>query len=98
MLGLIRDLNILRKILNILIVSRREYQGVRSKINSEEEIGKQRRRLPIYQFKEQFINAVRFNQVVVVVGETGSGKSTQMPQYLLGKYLIEFHAYLVIYR
>ena len=53
------------------------------------EIKAQRKRLPVYQFKEQFVNAVRFNQVVVVVGETGSGKSTQMPQYLLGKFNIK---------
>jgi HrpA-like RNA helicase len=26
---------------------------------------------------------IRDNQVVVVVGETGSGKTTQIPQYLL---------------
>ena len=68
----------------LLVVSRLEHQGIRSKTISEEEIGKQRKRLPIYQYREQFVNAVRFNQVVVVVGETGSGKSTQMPQYLLG--------------
>ena len=42
-----------------------------------------RRQLPIYQFRSQFVHAVKNNQVVVVVGETGSGKSTQMPQYLI---------------
>ena len=57
------------------------------------EINAQRKRLPVYQFKEQFVNAVRFNQVVVVVGETGSGKSTQMPQYLLGKFNIKCNKY-----
>ena len=51
----------------------------------DNEINAQRKKLPVYHFKEQFVNAVRFNQVVVVVGETGSGKSTQMPQYLMGK-------------
>ena len=59
------------------------------------EINAQRKRLPVYQFKEQFVNAVRFNQVVVVVGETGSGKSTQMPQYLLGK-LYTNHDFVVV--
>ena len=66
-------------------MSRREYQGIKSEIISEKDVIMQRKRLPIYQFKAQFVNAVQFNQVVVVVGETGSGKSTQMPQYLLGR-------------
>ena len=71
--------------LYIFAVSRREYQGIKSPVLGAEEISIQRKRLPIHNFKEQFVNAVRYNQVIVVVGETGSGKSTQMPQYLLGK-------------
>ena len=66
-------------------MSKREYQGIKSEVISEKHVIMQRKRLPIYQFKSQFVNAVQFNQVVVVVGETGSGKSTQMPQYLLGR-------------
>ena len=41
------------------------------------------RQLPIYQFKERIIDMVRQHKVVVVAGDTGCGKSTQMPQYLL---------------
>lgn len=35
-----------------------------------------RRRLPVYQFKEELIETVRNNQFVVVEGETGSGTFT----------------------
>lgn len=63
-------------------VSKQEYTGSR-RVMGRHEIIEQKRRLPIYQFKKQFLHAVTNNQVVVVVGETGSGKSTQMPQYLL---------------
>eukprot|EP00971_Amphidinium_carterae_P218868 4344326-Amphidinium_carterae.1 len=38
--------------------------------------------LPSYQYKTAFLEAVRDYQVIVVVGETGSGKTTQLPQYL----------------
>jgi pre-mRNA-splicing factor ATP-dependent RNA helicase DHX16 len=41
-----------------------------------------RKKLPIYPYRTQFLEAVRDHQVLVVVGETGSGKTTQLPQYL----------------
>lgn len=41
-----------------------------------------RRSLPVYSVREELMNVVRENQVVVVEGETGSGKTTQLTQYL----------------
>ncbi|KGN62367.1 probable pre-mRNA-splicing factor ATP-dependent RNA helicase DEAH4 isoform X1 [Cucumis sativus] len=38
--------------------------------------------LPILQFEEKIIETVEQNQVVVIIGETGSGKSTQLSQML----------------
>jgi pre-mRNA-splicing factor ATP-dependent RNA helicase DHX38/PRP16 len=32
--------------------------------------------------RDELLQVIRDNQVVVVVGETGSGKTTQMAQYL----------------
>lgn len=42
-----------------------------------------RKTLPIYHHKDKIISYVQNNQVVVVIGETGSGKSTQIPQFLI---------------
>ncbi|XP_055054188.2 ATP-dependent RNA helicase DHX33 [Misgurnus anguillicaudatus] len=42
----------------------------------------QRRQLPIYQAKTQLINKLRQLNNAVLIGETGSGKTTQIPQYL----------------
>jgi ATP-dependent RNA helicase DHX8/PRP22 len=42
----------------------------------------QRKSLPIYKLKEELMGAVESNQVLIVIGETGSGKTTQMTQYL----------------
>jgi ATP-dependent RNA helicase DHX8/PRP22 len=45
-------------------------------------IREQRENLPIFHLRDQIIKAVSENQLLVVLGETGSGKTTQMTQYL----------------
>lgn len=47
------------------------------------DILKKRKALPVYQFHADLLEKVRNNQIVVVEGETGSGKTTQIPQFLL---------------
>ena len=42
-----------------------------------------RKALPIYQYKEQIENIVKNNNFSIVTGDTGSGKSTQLPQYMM---------------
>nr|SZF06460.1 putative pre-mRNA-splicing factor ATP-dependent RNA helicase DHX16 [Psoroptes ovis] len=42
-----------------------------------------RRSLPIYPFKDDLIAAINEHQVLIIEGETGSGKTTQLPQYLI---------------
>lgn len=41
-----------------------------------------RKSLPIYQYRDEFLAALEQHQILVIVGETGSGKTTQLPQYL----------------
>ncbi|KAG5659220.1 hypothetical protein KAF25_000422 [Fusarium avenaceum] len=55
-----------------------ESYGKRTNMTMKE----QRESLPVYAFRNQLIDAVRQNQTLIVVGETGSGKTTQMTQYL----------------
>ena len=52
--------------------------------------------LPMYARREEILTVIKDNQVCVILGETGSGKSTQMVQYiyqagLAGKYLKSHH-------
>ena len=39
--------------------------------------------LPITQWRQEIVSALRQHQVVVITGETGSGKSTQIPKFCL---------------
>lgn len=43
----------------------------------------QRDRLPIASFRQQILDTISENQVMVLSGETGCGKSTQLPAYIL---------------
>lgn len=45
-------------------------------------IKEQRESLPVFRFRQELIKAVHENQLLIVVGETGSGKTTQLTQYL----------------
>ncbi|MBA0721794.1 hypothetical protein Golax_009298, partial [Gossypium laxum] len=42
-----------------------------------------REKLPAFKGKAEFLKAVAQNQVLVVSGETGCGKTTQLPQFIL---------------
>ncbi|KAJ2788145.1 putative ATP-dependent RNA helicase DHR1 [Coemansia interrupta] len=50
---------------------------------SSDEIQQQRSRLPVYGEEQQIMEAIGANPVVVLSGETGSGKTTQVPQFLV---------------
>ena len=43
----------------------------------------QRESLPIFQLKSQIMRMIQDNRILVVIGETGSGKTTQITQYLV---------------
>ena len=42
--------------------------------------------LPIAAHREEILSLIASNQVIIVTGETGSGKTTQVPQYILDKW------------
>jgi ATP-dependent RNA helicase DHX8/PRP22 len=52
-------------------------------IISNKSIKEQRESLPIFKLKKELMQAMAENQVLVVIGETGSGKTTQMTQYMV---------------
>lgn len=42
----------------------------------------QRKSLPVYSCRDELLHLIDENSIVIVVGETGSGKTTQLTQYL----------------
>ena len=45
-------------------------------------IKQQRESLPVFKFRKQFLEACAQNQLLICVGDTGSGKTTQITQFL----------------
>ena len=39
--------------------------------------------LPITSFAKDIVETVKLNAITIIIGETGSGKTTQIPQVLL---------------
>ncbi|PKI83845.1 RNA helicase [Malassezia vespertilionis] len=57
----------------------RELQEAENRATTIEET---RKSLPVYALREELLQAIAEFQVLIVVGETGSGKTTQLPQFL----------------
>lgn len=64
----------------------KEQELLEAKIREEEKrvqsIEDTRRSLPVYAHREEILAAIKEYQVLIIVGETGSGKTTQVPQFL----------------
>uniref|UniRef100_A0A672TZX4 RNA helicase n=1 Tax=Strigops habroptila TaxID=2489341 RepID=A0A672TZX4_STRHB len=71
----------------VQFVSAAQLQGEAAPAVSEAErrrqsVQEQRRSLPIFPYRDELVAAIAQHQVLVIEGETGSGKTTQIPQYL----------------
>jgi pre-mRNA-splicing factor ATP-dependent RNA helicase DHX16 len=58
------------------------HQQIQEAEQRAQSIDDTRKSLPIYTYREQLLEAIKEHQVLIVVAETGSGKTTQLPQYL----------------
>lgn len=52
-------------------------------LSKKEQLQAVRKTLPVYPYREEFLRAVDQFPVIIIVGETGSGKTTQLTQYLV---------------
>ena len=73
----------------LLLENQVEYiktQIIEGESESESDSGSEsvndREQLPVFKHREKLLEAIRDNKILIVEGETGSGKTTQIPQYL----------------
>ncbi|KAI5804159.1 P-loop containing nucleoside triphosphate hydrolase protein [Peziza echinospora] len=59
------------------------------------DILKTRRNLPVHLQRQEFLDLFHSTQILVFVGETGSGKTTQIPQFVLYDDLPHLHGFQV---
>lgn len=55
-----------------------------------------RQSLPVHAFKNEILEAFERNPIVIVCADTGAGKSTQIPSYVLEQQLSSGHDYRII--
>lgn len=62
---------------------KKDKNGPVSAFAKNNSIQQQREFLPVFGVRDELLNVIRENNCVVIVGETGSGKTTQLTQYLM---------------
>ena len=60
----------------------------RDKFNKLKKLRQSQANLPIAEYKKEILKSLEENQVVIIAGDTGCGKSTQVPQFLLDDQMI----------
>lgn len=51
-------------------------------VQSKQQLEQQRQALPVYKVRQRLIQEARRSETLLLMGETGSGKTTQIPQFL----------------
>ena len=60
----------------------KEKNEASSEFTKKKTLKEQRQYLPIFAARSELLTIIRDNPVVVIVGETGSGKTTQLTQVI----------------
>jgi len=65
--------------------NKKEYSH-KERENPVENSSNNKKRLPIERYRDVILNYIKNNQVLVIAGETGCGKTTQVPKYIFEDY------------
>lgn len=77
------DRSVMEKILQRKSIRMRNFQRSWQESPEGVKMVEFRKSLPAYKEKERLLAAIARNQVIVISGETGCGKTTQLPQFVL---------------
>ncbi|KAK3822844.1 MAG: P-loop containing nucleoside triphosphate hydrolase protein [Benniella sp.] len=67
----------------------KEYNNLKATNTSFQTLQQGREKLPAWGFKDRLVQAVKDHAVVIICGETGCGKTTQVPQFILDSWIQE---------
>lgn len=68
----------------------------RTKSDSFTKMLQVRESLPVYEYKHKILQAFDNNRILIICADTGAGKSTQIPSYLLEYHLSKGHDYNIL--
>ncbi|KAL9186185.1 hypothetical protein ACHAXT_005423 [Thalassiosira profunda] len=71
-------------------MAKQKPDAAKSEFARTKSIREQREYLPAFSVRDSLLQTVRENNIVIVVGETGSGKTTQLTQYLMEEGYCEY--------
>ncbi|KAM0929565.1 hypothetical protein ACQ4PT_001604 [Festuca glaucescens] len=77
------DQSVMEKVLQRKSIRMRNFQRSWQESPEGVKIVEFRKSLPAYKEKERLLAAIARNQVIVISGETGCGKTTQLPQFVM---------------
>ena len=79
------DTEVLKKEDNDIAIKEEKINKFTGQIYSDDyyKLLKKRKSLPVWSSRKQILDLVEKNRIVIIQGETGSGKTTQIPQFLL---------------
>ena len=76
----------------LLAENKKQEEQMKAATSEFEKIQIQRANLPVTRCKKQILEYVKNNNIIIVEAETGSGKTTQIPQFLYeAGFLLFFH-------
>lgn len=63
--------------------------GVRNEKGAKVSIQEQRKKLPVYEQRFKLLEQIKRHSTLIIIGDTGCGKTTQIPQYIYSARLQE---------